>query len=89
MEVNLRAVYDMRAIGVGYAPLKKSCCYLNMPEPMSSDNYDNISKTVKDVTKVAVEKSMADAVKEVKGKSEVAETSVSVDGTWQKRGFVS
>ena len=51
MEVNLRAVYGMRAIWEGYTPLKKLCCYLNMPEPMSSDNYDNISKTVKDVTK--------------------------------------
>ena len=58
-------------LGVGYTPLKKLCCYLNMPEPMSSDNYDNISKTVKDVTKVIAEKSMADAAKEVKGKNEV------------------
>ena len=24
-------------IGVGYTPLKKLCCYLNMPEPMSSE----------------------------------------------------
>ena len=58
MEVNLRAVYGMQAIGVGYTPLKKLCCYLNIPEPMSSDNYDNISETVKDVTKVVAEKSM-------------------------------
>ena len=38
---------------------------------MSSDNFDNISKTVKDVTKVVAEKSMADAAKEVKGENEV------------------
>ena len=61
MVVNLCAVYGMQAIGVGYTPLKESCCYLNMPEPMSSDNYDNISKTVKDVAKVVAEKSMANA----------------------------
>ena len=42
-----------------------------MPEPMSSDDYDNISKTVKDVTNVVAEKSMADAAKEVKGENEV------------------
>ena len=71
MEVNLRAVYGKRAIGVGYTPLKNLCCYLNMPEPMSSDNYDNISKTVKDATKVVAEKSMADATKDVKGENEV------------------
>ena len=50
MEVNLRG--GMQAFGVGYTPLKKLCCYLNMPEPISSDDNDNISKTVKDVTKV-------------------------------------
>ena len=55
----------MQAFGVGYTPLKKLCCYLNMPEPMSSNNYDNMSKTVKDVTKVVAEKSMADAAKQV------------------------
>ena len=49
-----------------------------MPEPMSSDNYDNISKTVKDVTKVVAEKSMADAAKEVKG-----ETKSSSKACWQ------
>ena len=42
-----------------------------MSEPMSSDNYDNILKTVKDVTKVVAEKSMADAAKEVKCENEV------------------
>ena len=38
---------------------------------MSSDDYDNISKTVKDVTEVVAEKSMAGAAKEVKGENEV------------------
>ena len=76
MEVNLHAVYGMQAIVVGYTPLTKLCCYFNMPEPMSSDNYDNISKTVKDVTKVVAEKSMADAAKEVKGENEVIIKSV-------------
>ena len=47
-----------------------------MPEPMSSDNYDNISKTFKDATKVVAEKRMADAAKEVKGENEVIIKSV-------------
>ena len=38
-----------------------------MPEPMSSDNYDN----VKDVTKVIAENSRADAAKEVKGRRNI------------------
>ena len=80
MDVNLRAVYGMRAIGVGYIPLKKLYCYLNMPEPISSDNYDNISKTVKDLTKVVAEKSMVDAAKEVNGENEVIIKSVLATG---------
>ena len=51
-----------------------------MPEPMSSDNYDNMSKTFKDVTKVVAEKSMADAAKEVKGENEVIIKSVLATG---------
>ena len=51
-----------------------------MPEPMSSDNYDNISKTVIDVTKVVAEKNMADAAKEVKGENEVIIKSVLATG---------
>ena len=70
----------MQAVGVGYTPLKELCCYLNMPEPMSSDNYDNISKTVKDVTEVVAEKRMADAAKEVKGENEVIIKSVLATG---------
>ena len=51
-----------------------------MPEPMSSDNYGNISKTVKDATKVVAEKSMVDAVKEGKGENEVIIKSVLATG---------
>ena len=56
-----------------------------MPEPMSSDDYDNISKTVKDVTKVVAEKSMADAAKEVKGENEVIIKSVLATGYEKER----
>ena len=51
-----------------------------MPEPMSSDDYDNISKTVKDVTKVVAEKSMVDAAKKVKVENEVIIKNVLANG---------
>ena len=66
MEVNIRAVYGMRSIGVGHTPLKTLCLYMNMPEPMGNDNYNNIAKTVRDATKVVAEQSMADSAKEVR-----------------------
>ena len=41
MEVNVRAVYGMRAVGLGHTPLKKLCCYMNMPEPMHPTSYEH------------------------------------------------
>ena len=38
-DVNVTAFYGCRQVG---AVLKKLCCYLNIPEPMLSINYQNI-----------------------------------------------
>ena len=89
MEVNLRAVYGMRAIGAGHSALEKLCCHLNMPHPMTSCNYNKISNTIKDTVKDVAEKSMADAAKELRGDKETADIGGSVDGTWQRKGFTS
>ena len=87
MEVNVRMADVMRAIGAGHGPLRRLCCYMNMPEPMNSDNYDNVSRTMKDATQIVAESSMFDAAKELKGDAtEIVDASVSIE---QKRGFVS
>lgn len=89
MEVNVRAVYGMRAVGGGHTPLKKFCCYMDMPEPMNSLSYDNTSNEIKEAAKVVAERSMSDAAKDLRGDNESADVAVSVDGTWQKKGFTS
>lgn len=89
MDVNIRAVYGCRAIGVGHKQLQKLCGYLDMPEPMSNDKYDNISNHIKDAARVVAERSMSDAANEIRGDNETADASVSVDGTWQRKGFTS
>ena len=89
MEVNLRTVYGMRAIGAGHSMLEKLCCHLDMPHPMTSCNYDNISNNIKNAVKDVAEKSMADAAKELRSGKETADIGVSVDGTWQRKGFTS
>ena len=38
-DVNVRAIHGCRHVGAGHEHLKKLCCYLNMPEPMLSNNY--------------------------------------------------
>ena len=88
-EVNVRSVYGCRQIGSGYTHLKTLCCFLNMPEPMTSDNYDNISNILKDSAKVVAENSMSVAATELRGSNETGDVGVSVDGTWQRKGFTS
>ena len=79
----------MRSIGVGHASLGKMCCHLNMPKPMNSKNYDKLSDTLSDAVKIEAERSMMDVVDELRGENETADASVSVDGTWQRKGFTS
>ena len=60
-----------------------------MPEPMTSDNYDNISNILKDSAKVVAENSMSVAAAELRGSNETADVGVLIDGTWQRKGFTS
>ena len=46
-DVNVRAVYGCRQIGSGHEHLKKLCWYWNMPEPIRSDNFYNITLKLK------------------------------------------
>ena len=88
-EVNVRTVYGCRQIGSGYGHLKKLCCYLNMPEPMRVNNFDKLSNSIKNSVKYVAEKSMSAAAAELRGANETADVGVSLDGTWQRKGFTS
>ena len=54
MEVNLRAVYGMRAIGVGHKQLEKLCSHRNMPEPMDMSSYNKVSCVLKDTVQQGI-----------------------------------
>ena len=89
-DINTRVVYGMRAVGGGYNSLKKLCGHLNMPKPMTEKSHKNISKRIRESTKFVAEASMKSAASELANKNGgVSDVSVSVDGTWQKRGFSS
>ena len=85
--VNVRAICGCRQVGVGHEHLKKLCCYLNMPEPMLSNNYQNISCKLNESTTRVAEKSMSMAASKLRGAADSADVGVSVDGTWQRKGF--
>ena len=60
-----------------------------MPEAMGSDKYDATSKFIMNAAQIVADKSMSQAANEIRGSTETADTSVSVDGTWQRKGFTS
>ena len=85
MEVNLRSVYATRRCGVGYKGLQKLCGVMNLPPPVTSKNYDNLSTKLGEVVaKTSMIEAAAD-LKQQKG----SDVGVSFDGSWQKRGYSS
>ena len=88
-DVNVRTGYASRQIGAGYEQIKKFCSYLNMPSPMLSNNYTKISDKLRVSAKKVAEKSMAAAASELRGEAPTADVGVSVDGTWQRKGYSS
>jgi len=63
---------------------------MNLPPPLSATAYKNCIGTVYNSYGKAVQNSMLNAVHDVNDSNGgIAEATVSVDGTWQRRGYVS
>ena len=90
-EVNYRAVYASRTVGIDHTGLETICGILNMPKPMTATNYNNISFVFRDAAKEVAENSMKTAADQLRinKESDVIDIGVSVDGSWQRRGFSS
>ena len=95
-EVNTRMVSFVRAIGRGYSALESFCLSLNSPAPMTSKNYKKVFRRILAASRAVAIESMTKAADEYKtwdsmsGTGEEAiDCSVSVDGTWQRRGHGS
>ena len=92
-DINHRLVYSMQSCGIGYNGLELFCNLMNMPSAMASKAYDDIVKTLSDSCEKIAEKLMNDAATEIhdlsKSSDSVVDTSISLDGGWQKRGYSS
>jgi hypothetical protein len=96
-EINARSVVAMREIGKGHSVLEKLCGYLNMPPPMNVTVFNDIQKNVFNAYSDVVNSSMNNAADElrisefasVEDQYSVSNTTVSCDGSWQKRGYAS
>eukprot|EP00795_Rhopilema_esculentum_P007254 gene7254-12939_t len=90
-EVNKRFAYAMRRTGNGYAGGKKFCAVMNIPTMPTKKNFMKLNSSLKSAVYDVAQESMKNAANEVKsiiGKDNT-DCGVSVDGSWQKRGFVS
>ena len=93
-DINSRIIYSLRRLGKGYAGLKAFLYLMNHPPPMSEKSYRDTNKKICDSVQIIADKSMVAAAKEVSGIEGSANdgycrTAISVDGTWQRRGFSS
>ena len=83
------AIYGCRQGGAGHEHLKNLCYFLNMPEHVLSNNDQNILLNLKESAKRVAEKGMSMAASKLRGTVDRANVGVSVDGTWQHKGFTS
>ena len=86
-------MYALRSCGQGHSALERFCGMMNMPQPITKKNYSQLSSKLKDGAKFIAEGSMMvaanEAANDVKEKEGTSDIGVSVNGTWQKRGFAS
>ena len=89
MELNIRAVYGMRFIGKGHQALRKFCAVMDLPPAPAKAAYHRISKMLEPVIVECATDSMRLAQKECKDLADSKDVAISLDGSWQKRGYKS
>lgn len=96
-DVNRRMVYALRSVGIGHSGAKTFLSRMNLPPPVSRTAYAKIQEQIHTAVVEVASDVMADAAQEVRevagvtceDADDVVDTSISCDGTWQKRGFSS
>ena len=95
-EVNLRVVMAFREIGRGREAMCTFTAIMNMPPPLTNHNYDRINSKLHKVYKEGSSESMKAAVSGLRAvvnanasDDEIIDCGISIDGTWQRRGYSS
>lgn len=101
-DVNRRAV--IASLGMGHAGLKQFCGFMNLLPPITNKAYNNSMKAIEKSSLKIAERLMNEAagrlkaimeiengneIELVEGHVKIARVAVTVDGTWQKRGYSS
>ena len=93
-DVNKRFVYAMRSCGQGFAGMERFCTLMNMPKPLTKNNYSKTVVLLKDACKTVAIDTMKNASTDLHlqknlPSQQIADIAVSCDGSWQRRGFSS
>jgi len=95
-DVNMRMAFAFREIGKGYRSLATLSVFMNMAPPITKNNYGKISDVMCEAYSKVAEASMRKAgvevyseVNKASSSGDIADCDVSVDGTWQRRGYSS
>ena len=71
----------------GYQGLRRFLAIINHPPPMTEKNYRNISHSFTEAARAVALKSM-NVAEDIRCNDDVVvDIGVSLDGTWQRRGF--
>ena len=100
--MNRRSVIASVSTGGGLATLQNFCCQMNLPSPVTSNAYQDHLKQILEASKEHCEELMKEAAERLRSDivSDAPELvdedadgalpcTVTVDGTWQKRGHTS
>ncbi|GFT20299.1 uncharacterized protein TNCV_1009061 [Trichonephila clavipes] len=91
-EVNTRFVYGMRQIEKGFSAGFKLCATLNLPR-LSKTAYTNhenkLMSVISEVSELSMQKAASKLLVLHPTKNKIVECGISVDGTWQRRGYPS
>ena len=86
----------MRALGHGNSGMEKFTSFMNMPNPMTQNNYDKVVDKIVDATKLVAEETMIDAANDLSEMhadanrdSNVVDIGAPFDGSWQHGGLSS
>ncbi|GFX79949.1 CCHC-type domain-containing protein [Trichonephila clavipes] len=86
--INSSIVWGLRIIGKGFSAGKKLCAFLGLPF-LSKLAFRNQERKLLKATERVAQENINAALSEIKGSNSFTKCGISIDGTWQRRGYSS
>ncbi|GFV96438.1 uncharacterized protein TNCV_2943711 [Trichonephila clavipes] len=86
--INSSIVLGLRILGKGFSAGKKLCAFLGLPF-LSKLAFRNQERKLLKATKRVAQENINAALSEIKGSNSFTKCGISIDGTWQRRGYSS